>query len=1527
MQLNIHDSTLKRVGFINNNLPDALHYFDDNWHRYLAEGTSTFDFSVNKVNSSYALLTLQSYISFTYDGEDYLFNIINIEQDHYSMHLQCENLNLELISEEVGAYGNTKRHSIVWYLKNVAKITNDFVEIGNNPFPLNDEDSSNPILSFDSTDTKLARIISICNSFNAEFQFRTQLKNDGTLQNITIDLYKEEGVGQKRKDVTLYYGKNIAGITSKADRTSTFFNATTVTDSKNKFNWLSVEGKHYNSDGQLEFYKNAGDNTAYAPLSRDMFPSQLKSSSSDRYTRKNLSIEATSANSLWDYAVSQFKLYAYPQMTYEVSVAVNAVTSALGNDRKLDIGDTIIVQDSTFDKSDGGLILSARVSEQEISFTNPHNNKITFTNFVRLKSEISADLYGRMKDLVDQNTPYKAEVETTNGLQFKNGKGSTTLTARIYFGSDSTETKADSYEWTKDGTLVANVQEITVDASEIDGKAVYAYKATVNEKVVGTASVTITNVNDGERGPQGLKGDPGATGIPGQAGADGKTSYLHIAYATNSTGTSGFDVSNATGKTYIGQYTDFTIADSTDPSKYTWSLIKGDKGDKGDTGPQGPQGERGIAGATGATGSPGPKGADGRSSYIHIKYAPVINPTDSQITDTPNAYIGVYTDYNQADSTSASAYTWSKWQGEDGANGVAGAKGADGRTTYVHFAYANSTNGQTNFSTSYFDGALYMGTLTDYTQTDSTNYAAYTWSRLKGDKGDKGDQGIQGIQGVDGRQGIPGPKGADGKTQYTHIAYANSADGVTNFSTSDSNRAYIGMYVDFNIDDSTTPSDYSWTLVKGADGTQGTPGKAGADGKTPYFHTAWSYSADGTDKFTTTYPNLNLLVNSSAKTKDGFFKDFGKVENGYGEVTLEGTNGWDGRSLFDGFSIYPRDYKPGDKYTMSMDIMFTSWNFPAGTYLDEFWMGQRYTYGGGIWSWKSICTINLPRDPSKMLNQWIRITQTSTIPPYEDPAVNTETILSTIFRGPSKASFTMRVRKPKQEPGSIATLHMPSASEVTTADWPSYIGQYTDFTQADSTNPSDYTWSLIRGNDGKDGANGKDGIAGKDGVGIKTTVITYALSSSGTDKPVTGWTSQVPSLVKGQYLWTKTVWTYTDSSSETGYSVTYIAKDGNNGNDGIAGKDGVGIKTTTITYAGSTSGTTVPNTGWTSTVPTVAAGSYLWTKTVWAYTDNTIETGYSVGKMGNTGPAGPAGSNGNPGKVVSDTEPTTKFVGLTWKYSGITAVDAYDGTNIQPNTEYYWNGKNWVIYLINAQNIDVEKLTALTANLGDATAGSLTVEKGATGGIAVKDGLVKSWDISKMTDPNYPDGYSYTSMGVALDSGGLTFYSAGYGHTLDKGGVIDSQYKVASLQAIASNGRNSIGTGLVLNATNSNFPFTINGNIDVIGGIRQTSKTASVTIGAGLILSLERRGDMVEATLSGSINSPLSSNTNFTVGTIPVGYRPNSTAYIMVHMTSSVNSSHIDVGTNGVCTWWGTSTNTGAPRGHQMWFTNDSLPN
>ena len=99
--------------------------------------------------------------------------------------------------------------------------------------------------------------------------------------------------------------------------------------------------------------------------------------------------------------------------------------------------------------------------------------------------------------------------------------------------------------------------------------------------------------------------------------------------------------------------------------------------------------------------------------------------------------------------------------------------------------------------------------------------------------------------------------------------------------------------------------------------------------------------------------------------------------------------------------------------------------------------------------------------------------------------------------------------------------------------------------------------SIANVENGADGKDGKDGIAGKDGVGITSTTIEYSQSTSGTTSPSNGWSTQVPTLVKGQYLWTRTIWTYTDASTETGYTVSYNAKDGNNGTDGVAGKDGL----------------------------------------------------------------------------------------------------------------------------------------------------------------------------------------------------------------------------------------------------------------------------------------------------------------------------------------------------------------------------------
>ena len=244
------------------------------------------------------------------------------------------------------------------------------------------------------------------------------------------------------------------------------------------------------------------------------------------------------------------------------------------------------------------------------------------------------------------------------------------------------------------------------------------------------------------KGAQGDKGDQGIAGINGE---DGQTSYLHIAYANSEDGTTGFSVSDSTGKLYIGQYVDFVKTDSTDPKKYKWSKIKGDKGD---------QGEQGIAGED---------GADGRTSYFHIKYSEVETPTAEQMTETPSTYIGTYVDFTEADSNDPQKYNWSRFQGYKGDTGIAGVNGEDGKTSYLHIKYSN--DGGKTFSSKigmrkvgvkslrfmgngafrFTDDDLgevegdYIGTYVDYEPQDSTDVFRYKWVKIKGNQGDTGD--------------------------------------------------------------------------------------------------------------------------------------------------------------------------------------------------------------------------------------------------------------------------------------------------------------------------------------------------------------------------------------------------------------------------------------------------------------------------------------------------------------------------------------------------------------------------------------------------------------------------------------------------------------------------------------------------------------------------------------------------------------------------------------------------------------------
>ena len=394
----------------------------------------------------------------------------------------------------------------------------------------------------------------------------------------------------------------------------------------------------------------------------------------------------------------------------------------------------------------------------------------------------------------------------------------------------------------------------------------------------------------GERGPQGAqglqgpKGDQGIQGLKGDPGIDGRTSYFHIKYSAVASPSTSSDMSE-TPAAYIGTYVDFTAADSTDPKKYTWTQFRGS---------QGPKGDKGIAGTN---------GTNGKTSYLHIAYAMSADgKTGFSVSDsTGKTYIGQYTDFSEADSTDYTKYSWTLIKGDtgatgatgpqgakgadgvsptvsitksgtkttisitdkmgthtqvvnDGTNGTPGAKGADGKTPYFHVKYSND-GGSTFTSNGGETVGTYIGTCTDYNSSDPTSVSSYTWARIKGDTGARG---LQGLQGEKGEQGIPGQKGADGKSSYTHIAYATSADGKTGFSVSSTaNAKYLGVYVDSTSTDSTDPTKYEWTLIKGADGPQGIQGKAGSDGRTPYIHFAYANSADGKTGF-----NVNYFANA-----------------------------------------------------------------------------------------------------------------------------------------------------------------------------------------------------------------------------------------------------------------------------------------------------------------------------------------------------------------------------------------------------------------------------------------------------------------------------------------------------------------------------------------------------------------------------------------------------------------------------------------------------------------------------------------
>mgnify|MGYP001120926851 CR=1 FL=1 len=776
--------------------------------------------------------------------------------------------------------------------------------------------------------------------------------------------------------------------------------------------------------------------------------------------------------------------------------------------------------------------------------------------------------------------------------------------------------------------------------------------------------------------------------------AKNRTFYTWVVFADTETG-GGISLKSA-GKTYMGIAYNQTTKQPvlTDPSIYTWVKVVG---------------EQGIAGEP---------GKNGLTSFFHVRYADVPNPTANQMRKDTGKYIGTYTDYTLEDSTDPTKYTWRKFQGddgEDGADGVPGNDGADGETSYLHMAYATSADGKTGFSTTNAVDKTYIGQYVDFVKADSTDPAKYRWSKFqgpKGDKGDPGEQGLRGLQGEKGEQGIQGPKGENGKTTYTHIAYANSSDGKVGFSVSDSDRDYIGMYVDEVEADSTDPTKYAWTKIKGADGTQGIQGKPGADGKTPYLHIAYATSSDGKTGFS--------ITESTGKTYIGVHTDYTKADSTdpskYKWTKIQGPQGTQGLQGIQGpkgeRGIAGKDGQNGAttyfhiKYSAvsnptSASQMTEVPNTYIGTYVDFTEMDSndpgKYTWYRlqGLQGEKG--TQGLPgKDGSNGKTTYLHIKysndggKTFTANSGETPGdyvgtctdfnqTDPTTVGSYIWakikgeqgpqglRGLQGEKGDQGIQGPKGADGKdgkttyfhikySAVSNPTSASQMT--ETPSkYIGTYVDFTQTDSDDPKKYSWQQL---EGSQGPQGKQGISGTNGADGKTSYLHIKYSNDG-GKTFTGNSGEDI----GAYIGTCVDYAKDDPTSVGTYKWAKIK--GEAGAKGDKGDTGKGVKSTSVAYQVSTSGTTVPTGTWSGSVPSASAGQYLWTRTIITYTDDTTSTIYSVGRMGTNGANGTNGKS--IGSVVNYYLATASSSGVTTATSGwTTAVQSVSAAK-----KYLWN--------------------------------------------------------------------------------------------------------------------------------------------------------------------------------------------------------------------------------------------------------------
>lgn len=1285
MILYFADRHMNVLGQASTELPKGLYISDDLKTEEVEAGVATLEFTLNytektrKEASRYG--AVGNYILRKNGEEEEFYTIITSEENVFKQEVEiyAEDAGMDLLNETVGAYAADKAYPASYY---VEKFSYDSgFEVG-----LNEVSNLNRKLSWEGETTASERILSVATQFDAEVSYSFEIDRL-RIRHKYINLHKKRGTDSGRE---LRINREINNIIVKSS-VEDLATALSVTGGYPEESETPITLKGYKYDDGDIYLSGSTlySRSAVAKWSRYL----SEKGNGTGHIVQSYSYDTTSQSELCNRAVSKLKKIYDAAVSYEVELAYLP--------DGIRIGDTVNVVDDA-----GELYLSARIMKLESSAANDEYTA-TLGDYKAKSSGISdkmVELAAQFEKLAQNRTFYTwvvfGDSETGSGISLNSSGKKYMGIAYNQTTKQPALTDPGIYSWVK----VAGDQGIA-GAPGKDGLTSFfhvRYADVLNPaasqlrkdtgKYIGTyTDFTFEDSTDPTkytwRQFQGDDGEDGADGIPGVNGTNGETSYLHIAYAISADGKSGFSTTNSVDKTYIGQYVDFAKEDSTNPAKYRWTKFQGPKGDKGDPGTQGLQG---IQGEKGDQGIQGEKGADGKTQYTHIAYA---NSSDGKVgfsvSDAARDYVGMYVDFTAADSTDPAKYSWSKIKGADGTQGIQGKPGTDGKTPYLHVAYANSADGKTGFSVSNSAGKTYIGVYTDYTKADSTEPTKYKWTKIQGPQG---TQGLQGIQGEKGEQGIPGKDGKNGSTTYFHIKYAAVSNPTASQMTEVPN-TYIGTYVDFTAADSADPAKYTWSRfqgIQGEKGTQGIPGTNGVNGRTSYLHI--KYSNDGGKTFTgnsgedsgtyigtcvdyTQNDPTNVSAYSWAKIKGetgakGDKGDTGASGKGVKSTAVTYQASSSGTTIPTGvWSATPPATSADKPYFWTRTIITytdntTSTAYNVGSTPEGIVVGGRNlatntNKGTTGWGWNMHtggCTKTLVSengvDTCKLTRDSVAQTGWSVIEfSYIGRSkweANTDYTVSIDVRASVVTSMNPRFMNMIGTNTLIQSRKVINNTTVanvwtklvwivkSVATLPTDTGQNTYFVGMNSGTGVSYQFKNLKiekGNIATDWTPAPEDY-------VSFVDVEYYLSTSATSLSGGSWSTTAPTWVNGKYMWSRTVTTdgagyRTYSPNQNGVCIAgaqgATGAKGDKGDTGGTGATGKGVKSIVEQYYKSTSATAMSGGSWSTTYPGWENSKYIWTRSVITYTDNTTSTTTAVCVTGPQGPQGPQGVKGDKG--------------------------------------------------------------------------------------------------------------------------------------------------------------------------------------------------------------------------------------------------------------------------------------------------------